>query len=55
MFITEVVHHLRRMHLTGWIELDGKLLSGEELRQAISKDPGVVSRFGGEFYLEFGS
>ncbi len=55
MFITKVVHHLRRMHLAGWIELDGKLLSGEELMQAIRQDPGVVSRFGGEFYLEFGS
>lgn len=55
MFITKVVHHLRRMHLAGWIELDGKLLSGEELMQVIRQDPGVVSRFGGEFYLEFGS
>ena len=43
------------MHLTGWIELDGKPLSHEEISQELDQDPHIVSRFGGEFYLEYGS
>ena len=43
------------MHLTGWIELDGKPLSEEELKEGLLQDSGIVTRFGGEFYLEFGS
>jgi len=43
------------MHLTGWVELDGTVLSEEEVEQALLSDPSIVSRFGGEFYLEFGS
>lgn len=43
------------MHLTGWIELEGKKLSPEELEQVLERDPSLVSRFNGEFYLEYGT
>lgn len=42
------------MHLTGWIELDGKNLTQTELEEFIAQDPSIVSRFGGEFFLEYG-
>ncbi len=49
-----LMYLLRRMRLTGWIELDGKPLSLEEIKAYIHQDPSVISRFGGEFYLECG-
>jgi asparagine synthase (glutamine-hydrolysing) len=39
--------------LRGWIELDGKHLSESDIKTIISKEPPLVSRFGGEFYLEW--
>lgn len=41
------------MELKGWIELDGKVLSHDEITQILSVDAGAVSRFGGEFYLQW--
>lgn len=42
------------IELKGWIELKGKLLSGCELETILSEDPGLVSKFGGEFFLKWG-
>lgn len=42
------------MHLTGWIELDGNRISPEDLEEYLNADSAVVSRLGGEFYLEYG-
>ncbi|MDD1723790.1 MAG: asparagine synthase C-terminal domain-containing protein, partial [Methanospirillum sp.] len=41
------------MHLTGWIELDGKRLSEDEIVDLIAKNPDIVTKFGGEFFLEY--
>ncbi|NLV25656.1 MAG: asparagine synthetase B [Methanomicrobiales archaeon] len=41
------------MLLKGWVELDGKLFSEDELSQRIMDDPSILSRLGGEFYLEY--
>ncbi len=41
------------MELKGWIELDGKILSHEDISQYLSTDVGVISKFGGEFYLQW--
>lgn len=41
------------MHLKGWVELNGTVLSKEELSSHIEKDPSILSRLGGEFYLEY--
>ena len=43
------------MQLNGWVELDGKKLTKEELSDFIRQDPAVVTRLGGEFYLEYDS
>jgi asparagine synthase (glutamine-hydrolysing) len=39
--------------VNGWIELDGKRLTGEVLEQVIRRHPGDIQRFGGEFYLSW--
>lgn len=39
------------MILKGWIELDGEVLSPDEILEIISLRPGDVTRFGGEFFL----
>jgi len=42
---------LEDIALKGWIELEGRRLSKEELNQLLSQSPGIVSSFGGEFLL----
>jgi asparagine synthase (glutamine-hydrolysing) len=41
------------VHLTGWVELEGILLSVHEIEEVLVDRPDLVSRFGGEFYLEW--
>jgi asparagine synthase (glutamine-hydrolysing) len=41
------------IYLKGWMELDGKRLSWEELQQILLQDPPRVSRFGGEFFISW--
>lgn len=41
------------LDLRGWIELEGIRLSSSEVLAAISQDPEVVHRFGGEFFLKW--
>jgi asparagine synthase (glutamine-hydrolysing) len=43
----------RRMQLKGWIELDKKPLTPEEISAILTERPCDISRFGGEFYLEW--
>lgn len=42
---------LEDIALKGWIELEGRRLSKEEINQVLSLSPGLVSSFGGEFLL----
>jgi len=37
--------------IKGWVELDGRKLIPEEVRDLVKAHPEVVSRFGGEFYI----
>jgi asparagine synthase (glutamine-hydrolysing) len=39
--------------LNGWIELDGEQLSERDINTIISKEPLLISRFGGEFFIEW--
>jgi asparagine synthase (glutamine-hydrolysing) len=39
--------------LTGWIELDGRLLDLEEIEKLLAGTSPAVVRFGGEFYLQW--
>jgi asparagine synthase (glutamine-hydrolysing) len=41
------------MFLKGWIELEGKNLSLEEVSDIVTHKPEDIGRFGGEFYLEW--
>lgn len=41
------------LDLRGWIELGGIRLSNSEVLEALSQDPGIVLRFGGEFFLKW--
>jgi asparagine synthase (glutamine-hydrolysing) len=41
------------MDLLGWIELDGVSLHESDVKDLLSRDPGAVSRFGGEFFLSW--
>jgi asparagine synthase (glutamine-hydrolysing) len=41
------------MELRGWIELEGTVLSPEEVSHLIAEDRQVISRFGGEFFLKW--
>lgn len=41
------------LDLRGWIELGGSRLTNSEVLAALSQDPGVVHRFGGEFFLKW--
>lgn len=43
------------MHLTGWIELDGKRLSEDEIIDIVRNNPEMATKFGGEFFLEYDS
>ncbi|HWQ20669.1 MAG TPA: asparagine synthase C-terminal domain-containing protein [Methanotrichaceae archaeon] len=42
---------LEDIALKGWIELEGRRFSKEDIKQVLSGSPGLVSRFGGEFLL----
>jgi asparagine synthase (glutamine-hydrolysing) len=44
---------LEDMMVKGWIELEGRRLSNDEIKQMLSQSPGVVSSFGGEFALSW--
>lgn len=44
---------LEDISLEGWIELEGRRLSKEELIQVLYQNPGIVSCFGGEFLLRW--
>ncbi|UEC43005.1 MAG: Asparagine synthetase (glutamine-hydrolyzing) [Methanothrix sp.] len=39
--------------LVGWVELDGRRLSGSEVFDLVQEGPQIVSRFGGEFFLSW--
>jgi len=41
------------MQLRGWIELDGRVLTPEEVLQLFTEKNKVITRFGGEFYIEW--
>lgn len=41
------------MELKGWIELDGNLLTDEEITRILKEDVNTISRCGGEFYLRW--
>lgn len=41
------------MILRGWIELEGKILSQKEISEILERNSGEISRFGGEFYIEW--
>jgi len=41
------------VHLTGWVELEGVVLTEREIEEIHMDRPDLVSRFGGEFYLEW--
>ena len=39
--------------LKGWVEVDGRRLSGSEVFDLVQEGPQIVSRFGGEFFLRW--
>ncbi len=39
--------------MTGWVELEGRVLSEEEVWKTIVHHPDLVSKFGGEFYIRW--
>lgn len=41
------------MQIRGWVELDGSILSQEEVMQLLQERSRAVTRFGGEFYIEW--
>jgi asparagine synthase (glutamine-hydrolysing) len=44
---------MESLRVTGWIELDGRLLTVQEIEHIILNEPGSMSRFGGEFFLSW--
>ena len=44
---------MERPVLVGWAELDGRRLSGEEVKAICIQRPEEILRFGGEFFLEY--
>jgi len=44
---------MESLRVTGWIELDGRLLTVQDIERIIVHDPGSISRFGGEFFLSW--
>ena len=40
---------------TGWVEVDGTVLSLSDVEKIVKTDPGQIRRFGGEFAFSFGS
>ncbi|MFA5267101.1 MAG: asparagine synthase C-terminal domain-containing protein [Methanoregula sp.] len=45
---------MERPELIGWIEIDGRRLSGADLEAACTQRPEEILRFGGEFFLRCG-
>ena len=43
------------LQVKGWVELDGRRLTVTEIGEILTHDPAATSRFGGEFYLSWGS
>jgi len=43
------------LQIKGWVELDGRRLTVAEIEEILTHDPAATSRFGGEFYLSWGS
>jgi asparagine synthase (glutamine-hydrolysing) len=41
------------MHIAGWVEIGGKRLSPDEVREAVKGDPATVMHFGGEFSISW--
>jgi asparagine synthase (glutamine-hydrolysing) len=41
------------LQVTGWIELDGHLLTVQDIEHIIVNEPGSMGRFGGEFFLSW--
>ena len=44
---------MERPELVGWVELDGRRLSGDEVAAICRQRPEEILRFGGEFFLEY--
>jgi asparagine synthase (glutamine-hydrolysing) len=45
---------MKRPVLAGWVELDGRRLSGEEIGAICAERPEEIRRFGGEFFIASG-
>jgi asparagine synthase (glutamine-hydrolysing) len=41
------------LKVRGWVELDGRLLTVQEIEEIIFHDPALIHRFGGEFFLSW--
>ena len=52
LYTIRQVRHV--FHYNGWIELDGKRLSHDEVEEITRTAPETIRRFGGEFSLSFG-
>jgi len=44
---------MESLRVTGWIELDGRLLTVQDIEHIIRDDPASIGRFGGEFFLSW--
>ncbi|WAC05772.1 MAG: asparagine synthase C-terminal domain-containing protein [Methanoregula sp.] len=43
------------LQVKGWVELDGRRITAPEIEAIISDDPDAITRFGGEFFLSWGT
>jgi asparagine synthase (glutamine-hydrolysing) len=41
------------LKINGWVELEGRRLVESDVRAILLQNPGAISRFGGEFFLEW--
>ncbi|OPY50024.1 MAG: asparagine synthetase B [Methanosaeta sp. PtaU1.Bin112] len=41
------------LKVRGWVERDGKRLDENDIREILFRDPAMISRLGGEFFLEW--
>ncbi len=46
---------MERPVLIGWVEYEGRRLSGAEIDEACRERPDTILRFGGEFFLQYGT
>ncbi len=46
---------MRPLQVKGWVELDGRHLTVPEIEEIVKEDPDAISRFGGEFFLLWGT